>query len=82
MNRSLKEVLEKQAYALCTNTLQTTADPKLPEKMRWLAMYREAEWDSLNPAFWARYSVLADKRTNALAWLDQSPHLTRGCRSC
>ena len=72
MNRSLKEVLEKQAYELYTDTLQTTADPKLPEEMRWLAMYREAGWDSLSPAFWARYSVLADKRGHALAWLDQN----------
>ena len=51
MNRPLKEVLEKQAYALYTDTLQTTADPKLPEELRWLAMYREVGWDSLGPAF-------------------------------
>ncbi len=70
MNRSLKEVLEKQAYQLYTDTLQTTADPKLPEEMRWLAMYREVGWDSLEPAFWARYSVLADQRAHAMAWLD------------
>lgn len=72
MNRALKEVLEKQAYQLYTDTLQTTADPKLPEEMRWLAMYREVGWDSLGPAFWARYSVLTDKRAHALAWLDQN----------
>ena len=72
MNRSLKEVLEKQAYALYTDTLQTIADPKLPEEMRWLAMYREVGWESLSPAFWERYSVLADKRAHALAWLDQN----------
>lgn len=72
MNRALKEVLEKQAYQLYTDTLQTTADPKLPEEMRWLAMYREVGWDSLDPAFWARYSVLTDKRAHALAWLDQN----------
>lgn len=72
MNRSLKEVLEKQAYALYTDTLQTIIDPKLAEEMRWLAMYREVGWEGLSPAFWGRYSVLTDKRTHALAWLDQS----------
>ncbi len=72
MNRSLKEMLEKQAYALYTDTLQTTVDPKLAEEMRWLAMYREVGWEGLSPAFWARYSVLTDKRAHALAWLDES----------
>ena len=72
MNRSLKEGLEKQAYALYTDTLQTIVDPTLPEEMRWLAMYREVGWEGLSPAFWGRYSVLTDKRTHALAWLDQN----------
>lgn len=70
MNRPLKEALEKQAYSLYTDTLQTTADPNLPEEMRWLAMYQEVGWDSIPPAFWQRYSVLADEREHALAWLD------------
>ena len=55
-----------------TDTLQTTADPSLPEEMRWLAMYPEVGWDGLPPAFWARYAVLADRREHALAWLDSS----------
>ena len=55
MNRALKEMLEKQAYALYTDTLQTTADPKLPEEMRWLALYQEVGWDSMSPAFLERY---------------------------
>ena len=41
--------------------------------MRWLAMYPEAGWESLSPEFWKRYSVLAENREQALAWLD--PHL-------
>lgn len=73
MNRPLKEALEKRAYEMYTDTLQTTADPSLPEEMRWLAMYPEAGWDSLAPEFWKRYSVLSEKRDQALAWLD--PHL-------
>jgi len=73
MNRPLKEALEKRAYEMYTDTLQTTADPSLPEEMRWLAMYPEAGWDSLAPEFWKRYAVLSEKRDQALAWVD--PHL-------
>lgn len=70
LNRTLKEALEKKAYSIITDPLQTTADPALPEEMRWLAMYEEFGWDSLPAPFWARYSVLADRRENALAWID------------
>jgi hypothetical protein len=70
MNRPLKEALEKQAYAMYTDSLQTTADPNLPEEMRWLAMYSEVGWDSLPREFWSRYAVLADQRDHALAWID------------
>jgi hypothetical protein len=70
MNRSLKEVLEKQAYALYTDTLQTSVDPNLPEEMRLLAMYQETGWDSIPRPFWDRYSVVSDDRAHALAWLD------------
>jgi hypothetical protein len=73
MNRPLKDALEKRAYEMYTDTLQTTADPSLPEEMRWLAMYPEAGWESLGSEFWARYAVLAEKREQALAWVD--PHL-------
>jgi hypothetical protein len=38
--------------------------------MRWLAMYDEVGWESLPQAFWGRYAVLADRRENALAWID------------
>ncbi|OOG39792.1 hypothetical protein [Polaromonas sp. A23] len=72
MNRPLKETLEKRAYAIYTDTLQTTADPSLPEEMRWLAMYEEFGWSSLVPEFWERYTVLADRRDNALAWVDNN----------
>jgi hypothetical protein len=72
MSRPLKESLEKKAYEMYTDTLQTTADPSLPEEMRWLAMYQEVGWDSLSPAFWKRYSVLADQREHAQLWLTQA----------
>lgn len=72
MSRPLKETLEKRAYAIYTDTLQTTADPSLPEEMRWLAMYQEIGWSGLVPDFWKRYSVLADQRDHALAWIDSN----------
>ena len=70
LNRSLKDALDKQAYSIYTDGLQTTADPNLPEELRWLAMYDEVGWDGLPPAFWERYAVLADRRENAVAWVD------------
>ncbi|MDB5956224.1 MAG: hypothetical protein JWP60_2832 [Ramlibacter sp.] len=70
INRPLKESLERRAYSMITDTLQTTADPRLPEEMRWLAMYDEIGWEGPPEAFWARYAVLSDKRENALAWVD------------
>ena len=73
IDRRLKDALEKRAYEMYTDTLQTTADPSLPEEMRWLAMYPEVGWDGLAPEFWTRYAVLAEKREHALAWIN--PHL-------
>jgi hypothetical protein len=72
MNRPLKEALEKRAYQIYTNELQTSVDTTLPEEMRWLAMYDEVGWDSLPRPFWDRFSVLTDRRENALAWVDPS----------
>lgn len=70
INRPLKEVLERRAYSMITDTLQTTADPRLPEEMRWLAMYDEIGWEGPGDAFWTRYAVLSDAREHALAWVD------------
>jgi hypothetical protein len=75
MNRPLKEALEKQAYQIYTDSLQTVVDPALTEEMRWLAIYQEVGWDSLPPEFWKRYTVFADQRDSALAWID--PTLAR-----
>jgi hypothetical protein len=72
INRPLKEVLERRAYSMITDTLQTTADPRLPEEMRWLAMYDEIGWEGVSDQFWARYAVLADKREHALAWVENA----------
>jgi hypothetical protein len=70
LNRPLKEALEKLAYSMITDTLQTTADPNLPEEMRWLAMFDEVGWDSAPEGFWDRYAVFADRREHALAWME------------
>ncbi len=70
MNRPLKEALEKRAYQMYTDDLQTSVDATLPEEMRWLAMFDEVGWDSLPREFWDRYCVLTDRRENALAWID------------
>lgn len=72
INRPLKETLERRAYSMITDTLQTTADPRLPEEMRWLAMYDEIGWEGVDDAFWERYAVLSDKREHALAWVDDA----------
>lgn len=70
MNRPLKDALEKRAYEIYTDNLQTTADPELPEEMRWLATYPEADWESLTTEFWTRYAVMADTCEHAQAWLN------------
>jgi len=70
MNRPLKEALEKRAYDIYTNSVQTSVDSAMPEEMRWLAMYDEVGWDSLPGEFWSRLSVLTDNRESALALLD------------
>jgi hypothetical protein len=73
MTRSLKNELDKRAFSLYTDTLQTQVDPNLPEEMRWLSMYEEVGWESLGPAFLDHYAILADELDHALAWL--SPEL-------
>ena len=70
INRTLKETLERRAYSMITDTLQTTASPNLPEEMRWLAMYDEIGWEGVTDDFWRRYAVLADSREHAMAWVD------------
>jgi hypothetical protein len=70
LNRPLKDLLEKQAYALYTDSLQTQVDPNLPEEMRLLSMFEECGWDALPRLFWSRYSVVADDREHAMAWVD------------
>lgn len=72
MNRPLKSLLERRAYQLYTDSVQTTADPQLPEEMRWLAVYQEFGWDQLPRPFWDSFSVMADERAHAISLIDAS----------
>lgn len=73
MSRQLKNDLDKRAFALYTDTLQTIADPNLPEEMRWLSIYEEMGWESLGEAFLNNYAILAEDRETAMTWI--SPEL-------
>ena len=68
MNRPLKEALEKRAYQIYTDDLQTSVDSTLPEEMRWLAMFNEVGWDGLPAAFWDTLRR-ADRQARACAGL-------------
>jgi hypothetical protein len=70
ISRPLKDALERRAYSMITDTLETTAEARLPEEMRWLAMYDEVSWEGPPPAFFTHYAVHAGKREHALAWVD------------
>ena len=70
INRPLKDALEKQAFAMYTDSLQTVVDSRMPEEMRWLAMFDEVGWEGLPKPFWTRYAVLSDKRDYAVEWID------------
>ena len=39
MNRELKEALETQLFARCTDGFKTNVDAGMPEEMRWIAAY-------------------------------------------
>ncbi len=71
MTRQLKSDLDKRAFALYTDTLQTVADLSLPEEMRWLAIYEEMGWEGLGKSFVNHYAILANSRENAMAWVSQ-----------
>ncbi len=70
LTRSLKNELDKRAFSLYTDTLQTVVDPHLPEEMRWLSMYEEVGWPELGQAFLDDYAILADTRENAAKWVN------------
>lgn len=70
-SRPLKDALEKRAYEMYTDTLQTTADPGLPEEMRWLAMYPEADWPGMSRPFKSHFVALSGTLDHAVNWIDE-----------
>ena len=72
MNRPLKVALEKRAYALYTDSVQTAVDPSLPEEMRWLAALPEVAWKGPPTTLFDDYAVLAARREHATAWVDEA----------
>ncbi len=72
MTRELKDKLEKAAYSLYTDPLQTTVDPNLPEEMRWLAMFQEFGWPEVGVEFFDEFAVLADARGRAMDFLSNA----------
>jgi hypothetical protein len=69
MNRPLKEQLEKRAYALYTDSVETEASPTLMEEMRWLALYPQVGWERVADSFWNRYAVMTGDRAHAMGWV-------------
>jgi hypothetical protein len=69
MNRPLKELLEKRAYALYTDSVETQASPTLMEEMRWLALYPQVGWERVADSFWHRYAVMTGQRAQAISWV-------------
>src|SRR4051812_46315059 len=67
MNRPLKIMLEKQAYSLYTDGLQTRVNAHLPEGMRWLAGEGGVGLGGGPRRFLARDPVLCGRRGPALA---------------
>lgn len=69
MNRSLKESLEKQAYEIYTDPVQTLADPSLSEEMRWVALYPECPKFNAPIDFRQTFSVLAGDTRHPKQWV-------------
>jgi hypothetical protein len=75
MSRQLKDRLEKAAYSVYTDPLQTTVDPNMPEEMRWLAMFEEFGWPEIGVEFFDDFAVLADSRARAIDFV--SPEMAK-----
>ncbi|MFN4120323.1 hypothetical protein [Acidovorax sp.] len=69
LNRPLQEALEGNAYSAITDTLQTTVDARMPEEMRWLAMYEEVAWPELPASFRRHFAVVAERIETAQHWI-------------
>lgn len=72
MSRVVRTALETQAdkiYQRSVDPVQTSSHD-LPEEVRWLSMFRSAQWKGVDERFWSRYAVLTDAPELAQRWLD------------
>jgi hypothetical protein len=70
INSSLKDALEKKAFAAYTQSLQTVHDGAMGEELRWLTLYDQVRTSDWGGAFNARMVVLAGEPAQALRWMD------------
>ena len=71
MSRALKGSLDDLVFKLYTDSVQTMASADMPDEMRWVTVFDEFGWAGPPLELWQRYSVMADKRANAAALLDE-----------
>lgn len=70
MSRSLKRALDNNVFSQFTDTLQTIAHSRMPEEMLWLTMYPEVGWKTLTEMFVEFFSILAESKQHAHAWIN------------
>lgn len=71
MSRALKDSLDELVFKLYTDSVQTMASTDMPDEMRWVTVFDEFGWQGPPLELWRRYSVMADKRKNAMALVDE-----------
>lgn len=70
ISRALRDALEHEAYTDVTDPVRTTLDARMPEEVRWLAVFDEVGWEGAELVqFWPRYAIVADLRAHAQAWM-------------
>ena len=74
MSRVFRTALETQAdkiYQRSVDPVQTSSHD-LPEEVRWLSMFRSAQWKGVDERFWSRYAVLTDAPDLARQMIDEA----------
>lgn len=71
MSRALKDSLDELVFKLYTDSVQTMASTDMPDEMRWVTVFDEFGWQGPPLELWQRYSIMADKRKNAVALMDE-----------
>lgn len=68
MSRALMARLESETFHTFTDSLKTYADDSAPEEMRWLAMFRRLEPETLG-VLKPHFGALGSVRASVAAWL-------------